>query len=141
MALLDFYLPLRQVHLGAVAASLTLFAARGMAVLGARRWPMAPAARWGSVAIDSVLLSAGALLWTALGLSPVRDTWLGAKLVLLLVYIVLGSYALKRAPARTAKAAFFVAALLCVAAMVVIARAHDAAGPWRAIASLMGRAP
>ena len=33
------------------------------------------------------------------------------------------------------------AALLCVAAMVVIARAHDAAGPWRAIASLMGRAP
>ena len=32
-----------------------------------------------------------------LGLNPLHDTWLGAKLLLLLAYIVLGSFALKRA--------------------------------------------
>jgi uncharacterized membrane protein SirB2 len=137
MSLADYYLPLRHVHLAAVAVSLGLFALRGAAVLAGRSWPMTPVVRWTSVAIDTVLLAAGATLWAMLGLHPVRDAWLGTKLVLLLAYIVLGSFALKYAPTRTAKAAFWVAALLCVAAMVAIARAHDAAGAWRAIGSVV----
>ena len=134
MTLTDWYLPLRHLHLGAVGASLALFAARGLAVLVRQRWPMAPAARWGSVAIDTVLLTAVATLWALLGLNPLRDAWLGTKLMLLLAYIVLGSFALKRAPTPAAKAGFYVAALLCVAAMIAIARAHDGAAVWRAIA-------
>lgn len=133
MAAADLYLPLRALHLTAVACSLGLFAARGAAVLAGATWPMAALTRRASVAIDTVLLAAGATLWTLLGLHPLRDTWLGVKLVLLLVYIVLGSFALERAPSRAAKAGFYVSALLCVAAMVTIARAHDAAAVLRVL--------
>lgn len=127
----DLYLALRTLHLTAVACSLGLFAARGAGVLAGADWPMARAARLGSIAIDTVLLAAGASLWSLLGLNPIRDTWLGVKLILLLAYIVLGMFALKRAPTRAAKAMFYSAALLCVAAMVTIARAHDPSVLWR----------
>ena len=76
--------------------------------------------------VDVALLSAGSTLWYLLQFNPWHDHWLGAKLVLLLlVYIGVGSYALKRAPARAAKAAFFIAALSCVASMASIALRHN----------------
>jgi uncharacterized membrane protein SirB2 len=136
MALIEHYGAFRQAHITAVVLSLVLFAARGAAVLAGQAWPMRVAARRASVAIDTALLGCGVVLWTMLGLNPLRDHWLGAKLVLLLAYIVLGSYALKRAPTRRARAAFFVAALLCVGFMVSIALAHHPAGAWRLLTSM-----
>jgi uncharacterized membrane protein SirB2 len=88
---------LRLAHIGLVAASVALFAARGVGVLRGASWPQRPWARQGSAAIDTALLAAGLALWVGLGLHPVHQPWLGAKLALLLVYIVLGSLALKRA--------------------------------------------
>ncbi|EHR69564.1 hypothetical protein BurJ1DRAFT_0683 [Burkholderiales bacterium JOSHI_001] len=131
MALTDACLALRHLHLGAVALSLSLFAARGAAVLAGAAWPMAPWARRASVLIDSVLLAGGAGLWWLLGLNPLRDAWLGTKLLLLLAYIVLGSFALKRAPSRRARGWCFVAALACVGWLVSVALAHHPAGAWR----------
>jgi uncharacterized membrane protein SirB2 len=125
-----WYLPLRHAHLSLVATSVALFAARGAGVLAGRHWPMAPGARWGSVAIDVLLLTTGALLWTLLQLHPLEQTWLGTKLALLLVYIVLGSIALKRGRTRAVRALAFVAALATVATMAGIAIAHDPAGWW-----------
>lgn len=133
MSAADWYLPVRHLHLSAVGMSLALFAARGAGVLMGAAWPMLSLSRHVSVAIDTVLLGAGVTLWTILGLNPWQQTWLGAKLVLLLVYIALGSFALKRARGRAAKAAFYAAALACVGAMVAIARAHDPAVLARAI--------
>ena len=40
----------------------------------------------------------GITLWVLLSWHPVQHPWLGTKLLLLLLYIVLGSLALKRAP-------------------------------------------
>lgn len=134
MALIEFYVPVRHAHLATVALSVALFSARGAAVLAGQRWPMHRSARIASVLIDTVLLGCGVALWTMLGLNPVRDTWLGAKLLLLLAYIVLGSLALKRATTRRAKAGFYAAAVLCVAFMVTIAWAHHPAGAWRLLA-------
>lgn len=131
MALIESYVPLRHAHITAVSLSVALFAARGAAVLAGQAWPMRRGPRAASVAIDIVLLGCGVALWIALGLNPLRDPWLGAKLVLLLVYIVLGSFALKRAPTRRAKAVFYLLALGCVAFMVSIALAHHPAGAWR----------
>ena len=131
MALIDVYGPLRHLHLAAVGLSLLLFAARGAAVLAGQAWPMAALARRASVCIDTVLLAAGVALWLALGLNPLRDAWLGAKLALLLAYIVLGSFALKRAPTRRARAACYLAALDCVGWLVSVALAHHPAGAWR----------
>jgi uncharacterized membrane protein SirB2 len=134
MALIEFYVPVRQAHLTAVVLSIVLFSARGAAVLAGQAWPMARPARLASVWIDTVLLGCGVALWMMLGLNPVRDAWLGAKLGLLLAYIVLGSFALKRARTWRAKAGFYVAALACVAFLVSVAWAHHPAGAWRLLA-------
>lgn len=116
-------------HVGLVSTSVALFAARGLGVLTGRAWPMSAWARLASALIDTALLTAGATLWWLLQLNPVgNDTWLGVKLVLLIVYIVLGSLALKRAPTRAGKALFFVASLACIGFMASIAVAHHPLG-------------
>jgi uncharacterized membrane protein SirB2 len=55
------------------------------------------------------------------GLSPLAHTWLAAKLVLLVVYIVLGSLALKRGGTKRVRAACLAAAVLCFGFMVSVA--------------------
>ena len=117
-------------HVALVIASVSLFAARGAGVLAHQAWPMRAGWRRASVLIDVGLLGAGITLWALLRFHPWHDSWLGAKLVLLVVYIVLGSFALKRAPTQAAKAAFFLAALACVAFMASIALNHDPLGWW-----------
>ena len=111
-----------------VTASLSLFAARGLGVLCLQGWPMRRGWRLASVGIDVGLLVAGGLLWWALQHNPVHEPWLASKLALLPVYVVLGSMALKRARTRTARGAYFLAALACVLTMVSIARLRHPAG-------------
>ena len=64
---------------------------------------------------------------------PVRDPWLGTKLLLLLLYIVLGSLALKRAPRPGQRAVFFVAALAVYGFMASVAVAHHPLGLLRGL--------
>jgi uncharacterized membrane protein SirB2 len=124
-AIYPWLLPL---HLTLVTLSVSLFAARGLGVLVGQAWPMAGWARGLAPLIDSLLLIAGGALWWLLQLNPARDHWLGAKLVLLIAYIVLGTLALKRAPTRAAKTLCFGAALAVAGFMVGIARAHHPLG-------------
>ena len=119
-------------HVALVVASVSMFAARGFGVLAQQTWPMRAAWRRASVLIDVGLLGAGITLWALLRFHPWHDSWLGAKLVLLVVYIVLGSFALKRARSRGAKATFFIAALVCVGFMASIALHHHPLGWWSA---------
>jgi uncharacterized membrane protein SirB2 len=128
MTLVEAYPLLKPLHIALVTISGTLFAVRGAAVLAGQGWPMRAAWRHASVAIDTLLLSAGVAMWVALSLHPLRNGWLGAKLGLLLVYIVLGSFALKRARSLPARALFYAAALAVFLWMVSIARAHDPLG-------------
>lgn len=122
------YLWLLPAHMGLVCLSVTFFAARGLGVLADHCWPMAAWARRGSALVDTALLCAGGGLWWALQFNPLHDRWLGTKLMLLPVYIVLGSMALKRAPTLQMKAGFFVASLVCVAFMASIAVNHHPLG-------------
>ncbi len=127
MMLVAWYPQIRQGHEALVAASGVLFAARGAAVLAAAPWPLRPAWRGLSVAIDALLLAAGATLWVLLGLNPVRSAWLGAKLILLLLYIGLGAIAL-RGRAAAVRRIGYVAALATFGFMVTVAVAHDPRG-------------
>lgn len=120
MALVDWYVQVKHAHVGLVVLSATLFVARGLGVLGGRRWAMASPARRASVAIDSTLFAAGVALWSMLRLHPLRDAWLGAKFGWLVLYVVLGSMALKRARSPRARAAFFVAALAALGTLVTV---------------------
>jgi uncharacterized membrane protein SirB2 len=128
---LAWVLPLRRLHMGLVIASGSLFTLRGIAVLLAARWPMRRAVRVASVAIDSALVAAGVALWTILQLNPLRDAWLGVKLALLMLYIVLGSWALKRARHTATRAGFLLAALTVFATMLSVALTRHPLGFWR----------
>lgn len=126
--MLSHYLSIKLLHIALVVASGALFMARGGGVLAGQSWPMWPLVRRLSVGIDVALLSAGVTLWVLLSWHPLQHPWLGTKLALLLLYIVLGSLALKRAPRRGQRAGFFVAALLVYAFMASVAVAHDPGG-------------
>lgn len=125
MALLSWVPQIKLAHVALVLTSGSLFAARGAGVLARRPWPMAPALRRASVVIDSLLLVAGATLWASLALNPLRDTWLGAKLLALPVYIVLGTFALKRGRTRGQQAFFYAAALAVFVYIVSVAVRRD----------------
>lgn len=123
-SLLPWYAQLELAHVAIVATSASLFTLRGIGRVAGARWPLAPPLRRASICIDTLLLAAGLLLWTMLGLDPLRQTWLGAKLLLLPVYIALGSLAIGGARSSTARAAFLVAALAVLALMASIAIGH-----------------
>ena len=72
-------------------------------MLAGARWHMAAPLRYLSYTIDTVLLTAALMLATMLHQYPFVHGWLTAKVLLLVVYVVLGSYALKRGATRAAQ--------------------------------------
>jgi uncharacterized membrane protein SirB2 len=128
MSLIDHYLALRHAHIGLVTLSGSYFALRAFAHLAGARWPLTLPARAASWVVDTGLLTAGALLWAALQIHPLQQTWLGVKLVLLVVYVGLGTMALRRARTAAVQLGWTLAALGCFGFMVSVALAHDPLG-------------
>jgi uncharacterized membrane protein SirB2 len=126
--MIAYYLQVHWVHVAAVLFSGGLFALRGAAHLAGFAWAMAAPLRYLSYTIDTVLLTAALMLASMLHLDLREHTWLTLKIGLLLVYVVLGSLALKRARRRSAQAAAYAGALLVYVAMIGIARAHHPLG-------------
>jgi uncharacterized membrane protein SirB2 len=125
----EFYPQIRNVHIGAVIASGALFALRGLALnLFNMRWAMALPLRLVSYTIDTVLLTAALMLMTIVQQYPFVHAWLTAKVLLLIAYIVLGSFALKRGRTPRARLGFFLTALAVFGYVVTIARARDPLG-------------
>ena len=126
--MLEFYPQIKFVHVAAVIASGSLFALRGLLMLARSRVANHPALRYLSYAIDTMLLTAALMLVTILHQYPFVQAWLTAKVLLLVVYIVLGTFALKRGRTRRVQVTCYFAAMLVFAFIVSIARAHDAWG-------------
>ncbi len=126
--MIEYYLEIKWVHVAAVIASGSLFAIRGAAQLAGAGWTMAAPLRYLSYAIDTVLLTAALMLVTVLRQYPFVQDWLTVKVLLLIVYIVLGSFALKRGGTRAVRAGFYVAALAVYLFIASVARAHHPAG-------------
>lgn len=120
---------LRQIHIFAVLASGALFAARGLGlnVLG-WTWVMIPPLRYGSYAIDTVLLLAAISLAVITSQYPFVDGWLTAKILLLVIYILLGSFALKRGRTRVVRIVCWCAAMLVFVFIIGVARTRDPLG-------------
>lgn len=130
----ELYPQIHWLHVAAVIASGALFLLRGSLVLtGAQGLAMAAPLRYLSYTIDTVLLAAAVTLAVVLKLHPFEQSWLMAKILLLLLYIVLGSLALKRARSRAARAVFFVAAVATYLFIVSIALAHHPLGVFRSL--------
>lgn len=130
MNLVAWYPWIKHAHIGLVTASGALFALRALALITGAQWPMRPLARVSSVAVDTLLLVAGATLWGLLQLNPLREHWLGAKLALLVLYVVLGTWALKGSRGTAQRLVFFGAAVLVYATMVSIALTRRPLGLW-----------
>lgn len=122
---------IRASHLALVALSGGLFTLRAAARLAGAPWPMHRVWRIGSVLIDTLLFAAGLALWALLSLNPLRDHWLGAKLLLLVLYVVLGTWALKRARSTAARVWSLAAALMVFATMASIGWTRHPLGLWR----------
>lgn len=128
MNLIELYPQVRLTHIGLVLSSGILFTMRGVGVLLGARWSMLVPVRRLSYCIDTALLGAGLLLLHILDINPFYVPWLATKLSLLLLYIVLGTLALKRAPTQQLRLLSFVVALLCYAYMLSVAVAHNPLG-------------
>ena len=126
--MIEFYPEIRWVHIAAVLASGGLFVLRGIAMLAGAGWFMASPLRYLSYTIDTVLLTAALMLATVLHQYPLVHSWLTVKVLMLVVYVVLGSFALKRAATRPGRAWAFMGAVLVYAFIISVARARDPRG-------------
>lgn len=126
--MIEFYAQIKWVHVAAVLSSGALFFVRGLALHLGQRWPMAAWLRYLSYAIDTVLLTAAFMLSTVLHQYPFVHSWLTVKVGLLVVYVVLGSYGLKRGRTRRARIIFWLIALTVYGFMISVARLHHPFG-------------
>jgi uncharacterized membrane protein SirB2 len=130
--MLEFYPQIKFVHVACVVLSGSLFAVRGMLSMANSSLVDHAMLRFASYTIDTTLLTAALMLATMLHQYPFAQAWLTAKVLLLIVYIVLGTYALRRAHTRRARGACLIAALAILMFMASIAHTHNAFGLLRA---------
>ena len=126
--MIEFYPQILFVHVLAISLSGGLFALRGLGILAGARWPQAVVVRYLSYTIDTVLLTAALMLVTILPAAMFANHWLTVKLVLVVVYVVLGVFALRRGRTHTIRTACYFAALLVFTTIIGIARMHHPLG-------------
>jgi uncharacterized membrane protein SirB2 len=123
-----WFLQILWIHIGCVIASGSLFFTRGCMMLAGLPAANHVALRRISVAVDSLLLAAAITLTTVIHQYPFVQAWLTVKVILLVVYIVLGVYALRRGRTRAIRAACFAAAMIVFLFIVTVARTQNPLG-------------
>ena len=115
------YIALKHLHVTFAALSGLLFLLRGIWMLsGSQRLQQ----RWVKIVphiVDTLLLASAIGLAIVSSQYPGQQTWLTAKLLALVAYIVLGIIALKRGRTRQVRTAAFAGALACFAYIVAVA--------------------
>jgi uncharacterized membrane protein SirB2 len=126
--MMEFYAEIRYVHISAVLASGGLFFLRGLALFAGASWALAQPVRYLSYTIDTVLLTAGVILVTIVHQYPLVHAWITVKLMLLVVYVILGTFAFWRGRTKMVRLVCWLSALAVYATMFSIARTHDPLG-------------
>ena len=125
---MSLYFIVRDIHIGSVILSFALFLIRAGLMFADVSWRKHGLLRIGPHVVDTVLLSSALVLSFVSRQYPFVQPWLTAKVLALIVYIVLGSLALKRAPTLRMRAVFFVLAALVFLFIVSVARTRNPAG-------------
>jgi uncharacterized membrane protein SirB2 len=125
------YVPLKVAHVSCAAISYLLFVVRGV-------WMMRESAllqrRWVKIVphvVDTVLLASAIALALVTHQYPFTNGWLTAKVAGLLIYIGLGTVALKRGKTRRARIAAWLAAQAVFVYIVAVALTRTPL-PWPA---------
>lgn len=122
------YAVLKHLHVTCVVISGCGFYMRGLWMM--RRSPLLDA-RWVRIAphvVDTLLLASAIGLVVMTQQYPVAQNWVSAKILGLLLYIALGTVALRRGRTRRVRIASWVAALVTFGYIVSVALSRDAAG-------------
>ncbi len=125
------YSLLKSVHIACAMLTITGFALRGFwmwtssALLAQRITRILPHV------IDTVFLLSGILMLVLASRNPFTESWLNAKFAGLVIYILLGTIALRRGPTLAVRAIAFFGALLVFAYIVGVALARSPAS-WAA---------
>lgn len=122
----EHYLLVKNIHIGLVLLSGSLFVLRGLWVLliGTGIALQKKVNRL-SYVIDTGLLLAALLLLMILNYAPLSAAWLQAKLLLLVLYVVFGVFAFRNKYRMGVRWLAYAAALLCFAGMYYSARLHQ----------------
>ncbi|MEZ5461988.1 SirB2 family protein [Dokdonella sp.] len=132
--MIEFYPQIKFVHVLAVILSGSLFTLRGLLMFAHSRQVNHIVLRVASWVIDTTLLTAALMLITLLHQYPFVQGWLTIKVLLLVVYIVLGVLALKRGKTRKVRITCFFSAMLVYAFIISVAIAHN---PWGVFARFL----
>jgi len=125
----EAYAAIRTLHIACAVLSITGFALRGALMLRESPALQARFVRIAPHVVDTALLASAVWLAWFLGQLPFVHAWITAKVLALLLYIVLGMFALRRGRTKAQRVAAFAAALACAAYIVTVALTRDAT-PW-----------
>jgi len=117
---MSVYALLKMLHISLALISGLGFALRGYIRIVLDRPLAHPLMRFGPHVIDTLLLASGIALWAILRMSPLAVGWFGLKLLLVVVYILLGIAAFRhsrRGPATL----LYLAALLTFLTIAALA--------------------
>jgi len=115
------YMMAKHLHLTAVALSILFFIFR---FIWSQLDASALSKKWVKILphiIDTVLLASAVWLCVILSQYPFANAWLTFKLVGVVLYIVFGLFALKKAKTTLSKWAFFIAAIAVLMATAMVA--------------------
>ena len=125
------YLAIKHLHITFAVLSGSFFLLRGLWML--LDSPMLQR-RWVKVVphvVDTLLLTSALVLVFWSGQYPFVQAWLTAKVLALVVYIVLGTIALKRGKTKGVRSFALLAALATFAYIVAVALTRNAAPAWQ----------
>ena len=121
---MNFFL-LKHIHVTCAAISFTLFFLRGI-------WSFNDSPimrqRWTKVVphvVDTLLLASALALAYTIGQYPFVDAWLTAKFFGLVLYILLGTIALKHGKSKATRISAWLAALIVFIYIVLVAARHN----------------
>lgn len=114
--MMNYYLGIKHLHMTAATLSILFFVVRAYWSVTCSPLLQRRSVRTLPHIIDTVLLACGVLLAWLLG-SAAMQPWLLTKIALLVVYILVGSYAIKHGPTPRARG---IAAVIAIAIFLYI---------------------
>ncbi|MAT51736.1 MAG: regulator SirB [Porticoccaceae bacterium] len=121
----ETYLSVKFAHMAFALISIAFFAVR--AVWSVFEAPVL-SSRWVRVSphvIDTLLLACAVYLMVASGLYPFQQPWLTAKLLALIVYILLGTLAIKRGKTPLRRGIYALLAVVVFGYILAVAFYHS----------------
>lgn len=126
--MIGFYAEIKWIHVAAVLMSGGLFLLRGLVMLAGGEWAKAAPVRYLTYTVDTILLTAALMLMTIVHQYPFVHAWLTVKVLLLVVYIVVGWFALRPERKQLSRLLLWLSGLAIYAFIITVARAHHPLG-------------